>query len=96
MGPAYVKRLRALREEREAAQSQADQALQAICRLVPDAYGAGLSITEIARYAGISRQTLYARGNARNPTPAHRPDRHTASRAANPPGEATAEDPVAG
>jgi hypothetical protein len=95
-GPAYVQRLRELGQQREAALSQADQALGAICRLVPDAQAAGLPITEIARCAGVSHQTLYARSNAaRSPTPAHRPDRHTASRLANP-READAHDSAAG
>ena len=44
---------------RAAALQAADEHLDRIARLLPDALQAGLSLTEIARVAGISRPTLY-------------------------------------
>ncbi|HEV2058198.1 MAG TPA: hypothetical protein VGR11_02505 [Solirubrobacteraceae bacterium] len=38
---------------------RADQELDRIARLIPDALGAGLSMTEIGRFTGVSRPTLY-------------------------------------
>jgi len=38
---------------------QADRELDRIARLIPNAVGAGLSMTEIGRLTGVSRPTLY-------------------------------------
>src|SRR5947208_54840 len=39
--------------------SRADEQLDRIARLLPDALRAGLTLTEIARVTGVSRPTLY-------------------------------------
>ena len=44
---------------RSGALRRADQELDRIARLIPDAVGAGLSMTEIGRLTGVSRPTLY-------------------------------------
>lgn len=46
-------------ESRALALEQADQQLERIALRLPEALAAGLSITEIARTSGVSRQTLY-------------------------------------
>jgi len=38
---------------------EADEQLEKVARLLPDALQAGISITEIARVTGVSRPTLY-------------------------------------
>jgi DNA-binding MarR family transcriptional regulator len=44
---------------RAAALQEADRQLDRIARLLPDALGGGLNLTEIARLTGVSRPTLY-------------------------------------
>ena len=44
---------------RSAALEKADQQLDRIAKLLPDALAAGLSLVEIARVTGVSRPTLY-------------------------------------
>ena len=44
---------------RAAALDEADRQLDRIARLLPDALGGGLNLTEIARITGVSRPTLY-------------------------------------
>ncbi len=46
-------------EARATALAEADAQLDRIARLLPDALQAGVSLSEIARAAGVSRPTLY-------------------------------------
>jgi chromosome segregation and condensation protein ScpB len=55
----HLRELEAAGAARAAALKAADEYLDRIARLLPDALSAGLSLTEISRVAGISRPTLY-------------------------------------
>ena len=55
----HLRELEAAGAARAAALKAADEYLDRIARLLPDALNAGLSLTEISRVAGTSRPTLY-------------------------------------
>jgi DNA-binding MarR family transcriptional regulator len=55
----HLRELEGVGSARAAALAAADEYLDRIARLLPDALQAGLSLTEISRVAGISRPTLY-------------------------------------
>ncbi len=56
----YIAELRDLGERRRAALAEAQVVLDRVEELLPDALGAGLSLSEIARLSAVSRPTLYA------------------------------------
>lgn len=55
----HISELEAAGERRALALRQADEELDRVARLLPDALAAGLTVAEIARVTGISRPTLY-------------------------------------
>src|SRR4051794_35533732 len=55
----HVEQLEEAGTERHAALQAAEAHLDRIARLLPAALAAGLTLTEIARIAGVSRPTLY-------------------------------------
>lgn len=55
----HLNELTAAGHARAAALNEADQQLDRVARVLPDALDAGLSLSEIARVAKVSRQTLY-------------------------------------
>ena len=55
----HLSELQAAGEAREKALRKADEQLNRIGRLLPDALGSGISLAEIARVTGVSRPTLY-------------------------------------
>jgi len=55
----HLSELEAAGRARARALAEADKQLDRVARLLPDAVGGGLSLSEIARVAGVSRQTLY-------------------------------------
>jgi transposase-like protein len=55
----HLGELEAAGEARRAALRCADEELERVAQLLPDALQAGLSVTEIARTTGVSRPTLY-------------------------------------
>jgi len=55
----HLSELAAAGEARARALAEADKQLDRVARLLPDALSGGLSLSEIARVAGVSRQTLY-------------------------------------
>ena len=55
----HLGELQAAGEARATALRQAEEQLDRIARLLPDALDGGVRITEIARLTGVSRQTLY-------------------------------------
>ena len=56
---AHLGEIQAAGAARELALHEADEQLDRIARRLPEALAAGLTISEIARSAGVSRQTLY-------------------------------------
>jgi hypothetical protein len=55
----YVSQLEAAGAARAEALRAADDQLDRIARVLPEALKGGLSVTEVARITGVSRQTLY-------------------------------------
>ena len=55
----HLSELQAAGAARELALHTAEQQLDRIAKVLPDALGAGLSMSEIARVTGVSRPTLY-------------------------------------
>lgn len=55
----HLSELSAAGEARARALAEAEKHLDRVARLLPDALSGGLSLSEIARVAGVSRQTLY-------------------------------------
>jgi DNA-binding MarR family transcriptional regulator len=55
----HTAELEAAGNSRAAALREADRQLDRIARLLPDALGGGLNLTEVARITGVSRPTLY-------------------------------------
>ena len=55
----FVSQLESAGRARQAALRQADDQLDRIARVLPDAATAGLSVTDVARITGVSRPTLY-------------------------------------
>jgi AcrR family transcriptional regulator len=56
---AYVAELQAAGAARAVALHEAEEQLDRIAKVLEDARGAGLSMSDIARITGVSRQTLY-------------------------------------
>ncbi len=55
----HLSELEAAGASRARALAEADKQLDRVARLLPDALSGGLSLSEIGRVAGVSRQTLY-------------------------------------
>ncbi len=55
----HLSELRAARAARELAIREADLQLERIARILPNALGAGITLSEVARVTGLSRPTLY-------------------------------------
>jgi DNA-binding phage protein len=55
----HLSELRAAGAARAAALNESEQQLDRIARVMPNALNAGISLAEIARNTGVSRQTLY-------------------------------------
>jgi chromosome segregation and condensation protein ScpB len=55
----HLSELEAAGAARARALAEADKQLDRVARLLPDALSGGLSLSEIGRVAGVSRQTLY-------------------------------------
>jgi cell division protein ZapA (FtsZ GTPase activity inhibitor) len=55
----HLRELQAAGAARALALHEADEQLERIAQRLPDALSAGLSVTEISRSSGVSRQTVY-------------------------------------
>jgi hypothetical protein len=55
----YVSELETARQRRRAALKEADEQLDKVAKLLPDALSAGLTLSEVARLSDVSRPTLY-------------------------------------